>query len=98
MTLQVKQNEKAFCNRTKAKEISQGRRDAERKIFKESKNAFEVLNHTGKGLSSRSLDLASTSNHFQPFTQSLTKRHRIKAFIDSKELFGKQDILAKSRN
>ena len=98
LNLRVKQNVKAFRNWTKAKKISQGRQDAEGKIIKESKNAFEVLNHTGGGLSSRSLDLASTSNHSRLFTQSLTKRRQIKASINSKELFGEQDVLAKSRN
>lgn len=85
---------KDLRNRRKARDIVQGRRDAEGNLIKEKKDAFQILNQTDGGLHSYQLDLASTTNHSRP----LAKRAKIGDISLPEESTKAQGSLVKNRS
>ena len=57
------QNMRDHRSQKKAKNIIQGRRDADGKVVKKKKNAVQILNRTGSSLRSYSLVMALSINH-----------------------------------
>ena len=80
------------CSRKKAKDIIQGKQDADRKMVKKKKNAVQILNRTGNDLRSYPLDMALSTNYFW----LLIKRTRIEPVDSTEETENEKDILVKS--
>lgn len=88
-----KQNMRDMRGRRKAKEIVEGKRDAEGTLIKEKKDVFQILDQTKGGSHSYQLDMALTTNHSRP----LAKRVRIEGSDPTDGLDGTQ-VLTKNRN
>ena len=82
-----------YRSQKKAKNIIQGRRDADGKVVKKKKNVVQILNRTGSGLRSYSLDMALSTNHSWP----LTKQTRTEPVDSTEKTENEKSILVKSR-